>query len=93
MEAIIMGNRVISETVGATAYTTDEQRWAAVARRDCNADGVFYYSVKTTGVYCKPSCASRPALRRNGSGASYASRSLPSAGAGSGKSPTSADGT
>jgi len=65
MEGIIMVNRVISETVGATAYTSDEQRWAAVARRDCNADGVFYYSVKTTGVYCKPSCASRPALRRN----------------------------
>lgn len=46
---------------------TDESRarWAAVCNRDSSADGAFYYSVRTTGVYCKPSCASRPALRKN----------------------------
>ena len=43
----------------------DEERWAAVVRRDRSADGAFYYSVRTTGVYCRPSCASRPARREN----------------------------
>jgi AraC family transcriptional regulator of adaptative response/methylated-DNA-[protein]-cysteine methyltransferase len=49
----------------ATAYLTDEARWAAVQARDAGADGVFYYSVRSTGVYCRPSCASRPARRAN----------------------------
>jgi AraC family transcriptional regulator of adaptative response/methylated-DNA-[protein]-cysteine methyltransferase len=43
----------------------DEDRWAAVVRRDRRADGLFYYSVRTTGVYCRPSCASRRARREN----------------------------
>lgn len=43
----------------------DEERWAAVVRRDVSADGQFYYSVSTTGVYCRPSCPSRRALRQN----------------------------
>jgi uncharacterized protein len=34
-------------------------RWEAVRRRDCAADGRFFYSVRTTGVYCRPSCAAR----------------------------------
>lgn len=46
------------------AYDTDDARWAAVERRDRAADGVFYCGVRTTGVYCRPSCAGRP-LRRN----------------------------
>lgn len=46
-------------------FDTDESRWAAVARRDRAADGQFYYSVSTTGVYCRPSCASRRARREN----------------------------
>jgi AraC family transcriptional regulator of adaptative response/methylated-DNA-[protein]-cysteine methyltransferase len=49
-----------------TEYTTDDARWEAVVGKDRNADGKFYYSVKTTGVYCLPSCrTTRPALRRN----------------------------
>ncbi len=49
-----------------TEYTTDDARWEAVAGKDRNADGKFYYSVKTTGVYCLPSCrTTRPALRKN----------------------------
>src|SRR6476646_10475261 len=43
----------------------DEERWAAVMRRDARADGEFYYSVRTTGVYCRPSCAARLARREN----------------------------
>lgn len=46
-------------------YGTDDARWAAVQRREGTADGQFYYSVRSTGVYCRPSCASRGALRAN----------------------------
>jgi len=43
----------------------DDARWDAVQRRDAGADGSFYYSVRTTGVYCRPSCPSRGAKRAN----------------------------
>jgi AraC family transcriptional regulator of adaptative response/methylated-DNA-[protein]-cysteine methyltransferase len=36
-----------------------DPRWALVAARDSSADGAFFYSVETTGVYCRPSCAAR----------------------------------
>jgi AraC family transcriptional regulator, regulatory protein of adaptative response / methylated-DNA-[protein]-cysteine methyltransferase len=49
----------------AAACASDDERWAAVLRRDRAADGAFYYSVRTTGVYCRPSCPSRGALRAN----------------------------
>ncbi|GJE02621.1 bifunctional DNA-binding transcriptional regulator/O6-methylguanine-DNA methyltransferase Ada [Methylobacterium isbiliense] len=39
----------------------DAARWAALARRDARADGRFVYSVRTTGVYCRPSCPARAA--------------------------------
>lgn len=42
-----------------------ESRWQAVVRRDPCADGEFVYAVKTTGVYCRPSCPSRAAKREN----------------------------
>jgi AraC family transcriptional regulator of adaptative response/methylated-DNA-[protein]-cysteine methyltransferase len=48
----------------AKAYSDDE-RWSAVMRRDADANGTFYYAVKTTGVYCLPSCASKRPLRTN----------------------------
>jgi hypothetical protein len=46
------------------AYLDDDARWEAVQRRDRHADGAFFCSVRTTGVYCRPSCAGRP-LRKN----------------------------
>ncbi len=42
-----------------------DERWAAIQARDPAADGAFLYAVTTTGVYCRPSCASRRPLRRN----------------------------
>ena len=41
---------------------TVEERWRMVRER---REGPFVYAVKTTGVYCKPSCAARPARREN----------------------------
>ena len=45
--------------------TEADPRWAAVVAKDHRADGRFYYAVKTTGVYCRPSCATRLAYPRN----------------------------
>jgi AraC family transcriptional regulator of adaptative response/methylated-DNA-[protein]-cysteine methyltransferase len=47
------------------AFGSDEERWAAVLRRDPAADGRFVYAVRTTGVYCRPSCPARRARREN----------------------------
>ncbi|MCL2448628.1 MAG: hypothetical protein FWD17_06765 [Polyangiaceae bacterium] len=49
----------------AERYLTDEARWSAVCRRDPSADGKFCYAVRTTGVYCRPSCPARLARRDN----------------------------
>jgi AraC family transcriptional regulator of adaptative response/methylated-DNA-[protein]-cysteine methyltransferase len=42
-----------------------EECWTAVENRDAGADGNFFYGVRTTGVYCRPGCASRRPLRTN----------------------------
>jgi AraC family transcriptional regulator of adaptative response/methylated-DNA-[protein]-cysteine methyltransferase len=47
------------------AAVQDDPRWAAVRARDGRADDTFFYSVKTTGVYCRPSCAARLARPEN----------------------------
>lgn len=41
------------------ASETVRARWAAVKRRDASRDGDFTYAVRSTGVYCRPSCPSR----------------------------------
>ncbi|RKH19229.1 bifunctional DNA-binding transcriptional regulator/O6-methylguanine-DNA methyltransferase Ada [Corallococcus praedator] len=41
------------------AATLGDPRWPSVATRDAAADGRFFYSVRTTGVYCRPSCGAR----------------------------------
>lgn len=45
--------------------TTSDPRWKAVLERDKTADGAFFYSVRTTGVFCRPSCAARVARPEN----------------------------
>jgi AraC family transcriptional regulator of adaptative response/methylated-DNA-[protein]-cysteine methyltransferase len=42
-----------------TAAPALDSRYTQVAHRDAAADGVFWYAVRTTGVFCRPSCASR----------------------------------
>ena len=44
---------------------TDEGRWQALVNKDERADGLFWFSVKTTGVYCRPSCPARLPKREN----------------------------
>ncbi|WP_246116909.1 bifunctional DNA-binding transcriptional regulator/O6-methylguanine-DNA methyltransferase Ada [Denitrobaculum tricleocarpae] len=57
-----------SETgpTGSTrGYRSDDARWTAVLARDEGAEGRFWFSVMTTGVYCRPSCAARQPRREN----------------------------
>jgi AraC family transcriptional regulator of adaptative response/methylated-DNA-[protein]-cysteine methyltransferase len=43
----------------------EDELWTAVENHDASKDGEFFYGVMTTGVYCRPSCASRRPLRKN----------------------------
>jgi AraC family transcriptional regulator of adaptative response/methylated-DNA-[protein]-cysteine methyltransferase len=46
-------------------FASAEARWRALCARDASADGAFYYAVRTTGVYCRPSCGARRPNREN----------------------------
>ncbi|MBS0504328.1 MAG: bifunctional DNA-binding transcriptional regulator/O6-methylguanine-DNA methyltransferase Ada [Proteobacteria bacterium] len=48
-----------------TRAMNDDDRWAAVLRRDRSLDGQFVTGVLTTGIYCRPSCAARHPKREN----------------------------
>jgi AraC family transcriptional regulator of adaptative response/methylated-DNA-[protein]-cysteine methyltransferase len=37
----------------------DGSKWRAVVARDARVDGLFVYAVRSTGIYCRPSCVSR----------------------------------
>jgi AraC family transcriptional regulator of adaptative response/methylated-DNA-[protein]-cysteine methyltransferase len=52
-------------TTPALPSVTDDPRWARIVARDKAADGLLWYSVATTGVYCRPSCPSRTANPKN----------------------------
>ncbi len=54
-----MTRKMTARAARQAAATTGDPRWAAVVARDPAADGSFFYSVGTTGVYCRPSCAAR----------------------------------
>ena len=49
------GEEVIDET----------EKWRAVLARDASVDGLFVVGVRTTGIYCKPSCPSKHPFREN----------------------------
>jgi AraC family transcriptional regulator of adaptative response/methylated-DNA-[protein]-cysteine methyltransferase len=61
----IEGKVMSTRTEKDAAATMGDHRWAAVVARDPQADGTFFYSVGTTGVYCRPSCAARTARPEN----------------------------
>jgi AraC family transcriptional regulator, regulatory protein of adaptative response / methylated-DNA-[protein]-cysteine methyltransferase len=42
-----------------------DQRWTLVLAHDAKADGRFVYAVKSTGIFCRPSCPSRRPKREN----------------------------
>src|SRR5215470_420673 len=66
----LLGNEPMIATLETKKAVThhsvvDDPRWARIVARDRTADGLFWYSVITTGVYCRPSCASRGANPKN----------------------------
>ncbi len=65
MSTVWTDDRATAPNAGSPGFTSEAARWEAVRRRDSTADGHFLYSVKTTGVYCRPSCAARLARREN----------------------------
>lgn len=42
-----------------------EEKWQAVVHCDSKYDGVFFYGVKSTGIFCRPSCKSKVPMRSN----------------------------
>lgn len=60
MTTMLARKENLSETTAA-----NDPRWARIIARDRTADGLFWYSVVTTGVYCRPSCPSRRANPKN----------------------------
>lgn len=45
--------------------TMTDEKWQAIINNDASYDGQFFYAVKTTGIFCRPSCKSRPPNKEN----------------------------
>ena len=73
MDNLALGRTILPHTiVNENAMPEQEERdfwraryWEAVVDHDRRMDGVFFYAVLTTGVYCRPSCAARRPRRSN----------------------------
>lgn len=59
------GERVNSSPVLVAPSLFPGRQWQQVLARDTTADGQFFYAVKSTGIYCRPSCPSRRPARKN----------------------------
>lgn len=46
-------------------YPLTKNRWTAIINNDATKDGTFYYGVKTTKIFCKPSCHSKVPNKNN----------------------------
>lgn len=44
---------------------TDDEKWMAVSTCEKRYDGLFYYGVKTTGIFCRPSCRAKTPRKEN----------------------------
>src|ERR1700760_1460787 len=56
---------MISKSEADASAAMQDPRWASVVARDKTTDGEFWYSVATTGIFCRPSCPSRAANPKN----------------------------
>jgi AraC family transcriptional regulator, regulatory protein of adaptative response / methylated-DNA-[protein]-cysteine methyltransferase len=56
---------MVAESATNPPRPADAEAWRAVASRDARYDGRFVYAVRSTRVYCRPSCPSRRPLREN----------------------------
>jgi len=60
-----ISNSIRAQQTQQAQQILNDPRWQQVVARDASADGTFFYSVKTTGVYCRPSCGARLARPEN----------------------------
>src|SRR5438552_4166475 len=51
--------------MGVRPEESDDLRWRAVLARDAAYDGAMVFAVRSTGIYCRPSCAARRPRRQN----------------------------
>jgi AraC family transcriptional regulator of adaptative response/methylated-DNA-[protein]-cysteine methyltransferase len=58
-------HRPADRNAGTPAMPSDEACWAAFSARDRDQDGRFVGAVRTTGIYCKPSCPARHPKREH----------------------------
>jgi AraC family transcriptional regulator, regulatory protein of adaptative response / methylated-DNA-[protein]-cysteine methyltransferase len=65
MRTIEMTMQAIKPQRSSARKSQEDERWQAIVNRDPVSDGAFVYAVRTTGVYCRPTCPSRLALRKN----------------------------
>ena len=47
------------------SYLSDNEKYSFIGSKNIKYDGVFFTAVKTTGIYCKPSCSARKPNREN----------------------------
>ncbi len=55
----------VKETLTIQQDASDDALWRAVLAKDRRYDGAFWFAVKTTGIYCRPSCSARTPLEKN----------------------------
>ena len=55
----LITERAADPDTAVRPYANEDARWQAVLARDPAADGVFYYAVRSTGIYCRPTCPAR----------------------------------
>ncbi|HEV2440623.1 MAG TPA: bifunctional DNA-binding transcriptional regulator/O6-methylguanine-DNA methyltransferase Ada [bacterium] len=58
-DVAIRADRVRTDGGSVGGASADDRRWRAVLARDAAADGMFVFAVRSTGVYCRPSCPAR----------------------------------
>ena len=57
--------KAYTEPVAVPAMPPEEEMWTAFQARDSSYVGLFYVGVKTTGIFCRPTCPARKPLREN----------------------------
>jgi AraC family transcriptional regulator of adaptative response/methylated-DNA-[protein]-cysteine methyltransferase len=57
--------RSIGQTAASDPARAEARYWQATLARDAKADGAFFFGVKSTQIYCRPSCPARRPLRKN----------------------------
>jgi AraC family transcriptional regulator, regulatory protein of adaptative response / methylated-DNA-[protein]-cysteine methyltransferase len=62
---LVMRNETARQTGSKIPDSAAEKFWRATLARDARADGTFVLAVKSTHIYCRPSCPARRPLRRN----------------------------